>query len=555
MFDRTLLRVGRLFPENFDLESLSDKQSEYRVVRHFLDGLDDSWLVVPGIQVVDDGQDGEIDCVLVSFDHGMFTVEVKGGKVTLDGGSWRSHGRPIQDPVKQIVRNKHTLVKRLRKLKIDLDGVFVQHVVALPDVADFPNSGAGVECPREQILTGAELPHVQQVLAHLCRHHQPVPAEQISKILGALRPDVRDIQVDGRYVTGVSQRISRTAGEKLSFLLDADTNARVFVRGPAGTGKTYLAKRWAERALSRGESTLVVCYNRFLGWDLRRQLGTYRDGLANPPLLRVGSFHAVANEILGDHKPPMPDGEPDQVWWDTAHRDALRDKIGEITDRFDTIIVDEGQDFSQQWLDALRGLLRDPEAGRFYIMADEAQAIFRTAQPVPPGFFVLPLSVNVRCTKEISQMLRSFGGADVLDGAPPGPRIDVHTVSGGNERRKALTKILRKVREEMSIPPSHVMVLVPHRKDRDDLLATELGEDLELCLWEKRDESAIPCGTIQATKGLERTAVVLVDMDPSPDETLAYIGASRAAAYLAVIGREGLTRLFETPTSRDGSQP
>jgi hypothetical protein len=542
------VRVGRLFPEDFDLESLSDKEAERRVVQHFLDGLDDSWLVVPGIQVVDEGQDGEIDCVLVSFDHGMFTVEVKGGTVTLAGGSWRSHGRPIQDPVKQIVRNKHTLVKRLRKLNIDLDGVFVQHLVAFPDLVDFPSSGAGVECPREQILTGAELPHVQRALAHLCRHHQPVPAQQVSKILGALRPDVRDIQVDGRYVTGVSQRISRTAGERLSLLLDADANPRVFVRGPAGTGKTYLAKRWAERALSRGESTLVVCYNKFLGWDLVRQLGDFRDRLEKPPLLRVGSFHAVANEILGDLKPTVPDGEPGEQWWNTTHSDLLRDRVDEIADRFDTIIVDEGQDFSQEWLDALRGLLRDPYAGRFYIMADEAQAIFRVPVPVPEGFFVLPLSLNVRCTKEISSTLRSFGGAGVLDTAPPGPRIDLHTVGGGNERRKALAKVLRKVRDEMAIPPSHVMVLVPHRKDRDDLLSAYLGEDLELCLWKDRDETAIPCGTIQATKGLERTAVVLVDMDETPDRTLAYIGASRAAAYLAVIGRSALIEMF-TPAA------
>ena len=56
--------VARLLPDDFELGAL--EPSEQRVCRALLAGLDDSWLVVPQVPVVADGQDGEIDIVLVS---------------------------------------------------------------------------------------------------------------------------------------------------------------------------------------------------------------------------------------------------------------------------------------------------------------------------------------------------------------------------------------------------------------------------------------------------------------------------------------------------------
>ena len=96
------------------------------------------------------------------------------------------------------------------------------------------------------------------------------------------------------------------------------------------------------------------------------------------------------------------------------------------------------------------------------------------------------------------------------------------------------------MRDELRIPPSQTLVLVPHRSDIADLMREPVG-DFNLCAWADRDEDHVAIGTIHGTKGLERLAVILVNFDDEPDQKLTYIGASRAVMYLAVIGQNALT--------------
>jgi DNA helicase IV len=116
-------------------------------------------------------------------------------------------------------------------------------------------------------------------------------------------------------------------------------------------------------------------------------------------------------------------------------------------------------------------------------------------------------------------------------------------VRGIKETRKAITRAIETAVTEMGIPHSQVIVLVPHRADRDELLTEPMGE-VNLCRWAERDEDNVVCETIHSTKGLERSAVILVNCDDEPDETLTYVGTSRAVAYLAVIGSQSLIDLI-----------
>ena len=152
----------------------------------------------------------------------------------------------------------------------------------------------------------------------------------------------------------------------------------------------------------------------------------------------------------------------------------------------------------------------------------------------------LLLTRNVRNTNKIANAIRRIGGAPAIFGASPGQEVDIYTVGGAKERRKALAKALAKVRDELRIPPSQTLVLVPHRSDIVDLMSEPVG-DFQLCAWADRDEDHVAIGTIHGTKGLERLAVILVNFDDEPDPKLTYIGASRAVMYLAVIGKESLT--------------
>lgn len=525
--------MAQLYPSNFDLSKLIDAEEE--TAKKLLVSLDDSWFVVPQVPIVLNGKDSEIDLVLVSPDHGAFCVEVKGGLITIENGTWKSNDNGIKNPSVQGMEAKHNLVRRLKKMKVDLSKTFIQHVVALPHIVDFPPEGAGPECPREIVFTSYELDYAPEFLAQLRKDKAATISEStLLQLLRALRPDVTDIQVDGRYVQGVSDRISRVSRSSLNVLFPLDVNTRLFVEGAAGTGKTYLGHHWAERALARGERTLFVCYNRALGADIMERLADVVEALPDVNRLQAGSFHAIANRLLGTNAPVVPENA-DQAFWDHHHADLLISRRDEIAERFDTIIVDEAQDFMSSWITALEGLLSDPTASRLYLLTDPRQAIFADPVKPPPGATQVPLESNIRNTNAIARLVNSLGGAEVSPHTSPGPQVEIATAGAAKERRKKIAAAIKKAHEELSIPLSQILVVVPHRDDVTHLVEEGAGE-YTLVRWDQRSEEAVICATIQGSKGLDRPAVIVSSMDDEPDPRLTYIGASRATVFLALVG-------------------
>lgn len=525
--------MAQLYPSNFDLTQMV--QAEQRAAAQLLAHLDDSWFVVPQVAIVVNGADSEIDFVLVSPDHGIFCVEAKGGIITITDGQWQSNGKKIKNPVAQGSSAKHNLLRRLHAMKVDVSKMFLQNIVVLPDIIDFPAHGAGPDCPRDIVFTKLDLQNPHEQFARL-RHRdaQPVSDAAIHAVLKALRPDVREIEVDGRYAVGVSQRIDKMTQANLDVLLPLDVNSRIFVEGAAGTGKTYLAHHWTRRALHRGERTLFVCYNRALGNELYGRMEKVLDDVPDASLLRTGSFHSIANSVLRDLAPVVP-ADADQEFWDTAHADLLVQHRDSIPTRFDTIIIDEGQDFQPAWFSALEGLLADPAQGRFYVMTDPLQAIFADPLHAPAGVTRVPLTVNIRNARHIARVVTALGGAAVPAFSSPGPHVDYVEAGGGKERRKKIAAAIAKAHEELNIPLSQILVAVPHRADVAELIGAPAG-NYTLCAWQDRSEDTVACSTIQGSKGLEFPAVIVCNMDTEPDPRLTYIGASRASVYLALIG-------------------
>lgn len=540
--------VARLIPSDFDLSG--QEPSERRVAEAFLAGLDDSWYVIPKVPVLDGHQDSEIDIVLLSHDQGMFVVEVKGGFITIKNGTWYSYDRPMKrSPTEQVIAAKHALIRVLGKRRGLLDGVFVQHIVAFPDNADFPLEGGGPDTPRRIVFTKFELQSPEKPLRDLYRPNKVATAETIAAVLHALKPDIGEIEVNGGYVTGATQRISRASVNELKLLFDLDENRRIILRGGAGTGKTFLAHHWAQRALARKERTLVVCFNRALGQELNGRLTKVADKIDASDLLQVGSFHAIANVLLGDHKPEVPPGA-DQDFWANAHADALIAHRDGIAQRFDTIIIDEGQDFTEKWFTALEGLLEDPDSGRVYVTLDEEQDLFIDKPGLPRNATVFRLRNNVRSTRHIADLAVGLGGAASSERAPIGPKVDVHVAGGAKERRKRLIEALSKARDELNIPLSQILILVPHNKDIEALVDEPVG-DFTIRRWVERDDDSVACATIHGTKGLERLAVIVMSSDDEVDRNVIYVGVTRASVYLALIGTAAFIESAKSPRHPD----
>ena len=192
--------------------------------------------------------------------------------------------------------------------------------------------------------------------------------------------------------------------------------------------------------------------------------------------------------------------------------------------------------------------MKDRELGRLYMMADAKQAIYTSEWLPPTGVTTLELTSNVRNPAKIGAIVERLGGAPVARGSAPGPDVHVRTASGLREARKHVERSISYAMDSLHIPPSQILVLTPHRDLRDSLIQ-EVGGNVRLSRWENRTEETATCETVHRTKGLERQAVILVDLDEVPDLKIAYIGLSRASAYLSVTGRQALIRAITSEKS------
>lgn len=150
---------------------------------------------------------------------------------------------------------------------------------------------------------------------------------------------------------------------------------RVEIRGGAGSGKTVLAMRQASDLASgragERQRVAVVCYSYGLAHHLRRCLEV---GPRNRRPALVGTFEDLARswgiEIPGDRL--------DSDYWENRLPAEMAARASSLPEgkRFDAVIVDEVQDFADDWWTPLVRALRDEASGGIYAYSDERQRVF-----------------------------------------------------------------------------------------------------------------------------------------------------------------------------------
>jgi hypothetical protein len=219
---------------------------------------------------------------------------------------------------------------------------------------------------------------------------------------------------------------------------------------------------------------------------------------------------------------------------------------------FDTIVVDEGQDIYPHWFESLERLLDPKGPHKLLVVADPSQAIYVKPWTPPDDMTEMPLLYNLRNCSAIAKLVQRLGGPWPLPSAPYGDAVKHLYAGGTKEVRKRVRDAVKTLSQTYGIPFSQIAVLTTHTHERDSLLDGPI-EGCRLVRWADRCEDGVLCETVQRTKGLERTAVILVDMSGEPDPMLLYIGASRAVSVLRLVGPPGLAFASGVPAGATSS--
>lgn len=507
-------------------------------------------------------REGEADFTILSPTLGVFAVEVKGGGVTHDPatGDWWSVDRNgqrhrIKDPFLQATRERHALLDQITGdpgwWRWPGKRLTLGHAVVFPDIASAV-SLRGPDRPREIIGVAQDLAAPMAWLERVARfwrqpEDDPLRAQGVRIIEQILCRGVSVAPALRALVDSAEQQRIRLTANQARILRVIGGRRRAVISGGAGTGKTLIAVEKARQLAAEGKRALLLCFNRPLADALAASL-------ASTANIVVLTFHqlcdrrirqaqaASGRDLLAEARESYP-GTSDRDLFDVQMPFALALSNEVLEDRYDAIVVDEAQDFSDEYWFAVEDLLADQDQGSLFIFIDENQALYERDASLPVADAPFYLTSNCRNTAPIHGLGYQFYAGEPVD-APDlaGPRVLHEAVEGDLAQAAAIAARVGRWLSNEALPAGEIAVLLakPHKAELFPLLTVHrLPGGVDWAEGRHGQSNSVLVETVHRFKGLEATAVVLWLGDEVLDrgqlETL-YVGITRAKSLLSIVG-------------------
>lgn len=493
-------------------------------------------------------KDGEADFVLAHPAIGYLVIEVKGGRVRrrIADGKWTTIDRddephPISNPVAQAKKSKKVILNALReRWPGRAPFLWARHGVVLPHSYRPQNAAAfGAAMRPELVACKEEMPKLGAYLFQMLAWAEEGTTEQpgnLGSVGVSLLEDFygRDLDFSPRLAAVIEEseaellKLTDTQARYLDFL--AATKIAL-VEGGAGTGKTTLAVERARRAAAVGRSVVLMCFNHPLAVHLRSELSN--------TAASVTTFHGFCGRMCSVVRIDVDSVRAscdERTFWAERLPSLLADiGLDDPPETYDDLIIDEGQDFRGEWVDALRLFIR-PE-GSLFVFRDDFQNLYGGAElsrvlGVPP----MPLCENVRNTRRIFEV-----GSRFRQGPPQsclGPTgEEVRWVTAPPERlNRAVERELNRLIDTEGIAAEQIAVLTGCAVEASPFSTGIIGRHACTSAEEPIADHVV-LDSVMRFKGLDRPIVILCAMGNAGDE-LAYVGLTRARSLLIVVDED-----------------
>ncbi len=548
---------GPRFLPDVNLDTIS-QGSERAVALAFSRTLESSWTIFHSYCWLRSKQghqkerlvEGEADFVLLHPQWGLYVLEVKGGRVDYDSsrGLWRQNDHQMKCPFDQAQKNMHALIEQIQERVVFTGRTFGKnmpcpfgYMVCFPDCT---YSGHLPPGGHPSITFSADdLPRLGERIRAAAKHWAATPSPQPmvpsdkAALEKALKSDFKIVVSLARRLDQDEEILVQLTDDQAEKLDGLHRNRRVAVEGVAGSGKTLLALLRARSFAEEGKEVLFLTFNRKLADSLACRVS----GLPNLKLINFHSLCKERCELAGlDFKPPK-DRQEAEAFWGQEVAELLLDTADSLPEvKYDVIIVDEAQDFKEDWWTAIEYLQREKN-GHFYVFYDRAQNLFGRDLVFPATDAHFDLKVNCRNTKSIAASCGQVISAELRTPrfTPQGEPPLVISNSKAEEIRKQCASILAQTITNQKISPSRVAILSTRSPDKS-CLGKKVGDypvTDDPATWHQG--KAVWFSSVKAFKGLEADILILIEVEGFDDKYFTrhdlYVAASRARHRLVVL--------------------
>jgi hypothetical protein len=510
------------------------------------------------------GKDIQTDFIIAKEGGCIQVIEVKGGVWSRKHGQLFVNGSlPSSDPVNQVIKQKKALIDKLKQSGSFDRFLPISHAIAFPDT------------PGEAFENCTDLPPILDSRSILYIHDWV--ATQMERSANEFRQVVCDMQMIEHlkntlahdwspslqdYLNTQDAQLAKQTQQIFAAYDGLLNNKRVGIKGCAGSGKTWLMIRLANKFAQDPAigKILVTCKNLALGEWLKKQLKSNKNKIDVFPLVEQLKDEV---EATGLHKCNIGEMEKAERldFYKTVLPELYFTHLADAReDKYDVILVDEAQTFSEDYWACIEALLKDPEEGTLHTFFDDYQRIYneRDRESVLKDQFFFPLTVNLRNSRSIHHHSVKFMHEDIqinqssVTGAPV-YFLAFNDEQEGNSVLDKLELLLDDLIVKNSVSQRNITILTTRRKE-DCFLHEFIDQEKQLGTYlltsEIDSEFKISCTSAQKFRGLESQIVILGDLEGRSYKQLNYIAASRAKLMLFLLTSESF--LAKYPELTDG---
>lgn len=477
---------------------------------------------------------GEIDFILIT-PKALLILEVKGGEITLENGTWFRihHGyarESISDPLSQARKNRFAI-----QYKLQSEPKLRHKFIPLGYAVIFPHTPAWQLDTEDSDLQSLLLfqENVNETLIerlnssidfwkHLWTRdgqENTMSSSDIALMIDLLAPTARMKKPQLRGILDQFQAEVLTLTERqYQVLKGLSGNRKAIITGGAGTGKTLLAMEKARRTAAQGHKTLFTCANRLLSKHVKGHLKDIKN-------LEVMNFHELCYQWgtkAGIANLTDPDGpernDLKSEYYNEVLPDALCEASALIDQKYQAVIVDEGQDMHEIYWAALQWCLTEDDP-IFYIFCDPHQSIWHIKDKLPFEKPTYHLYDNLRNSRKIfSKLLKLCVETDYGTGCThEGEYEIVRLKKGAAQIESKLQEILSRLTQE-GISLKDISIITGKSRDHSRLadLASIGPFPLTRDLRDTTDK--VLFSSVRQYRGMESAIVIMIEVDHIIDQ-------------------------------------